>query len=166
MTVLHKAFYSPIDIAEMLGRWTKMRSCGSMTTTMTMMERLWRRAEWRMTFPTATASTWKPKKVSCSGITELFETFSFLLQKCLIFTVSVTAGAANGANGANNNGKAAAIPPASPAVTPNNSSSSSVKTVALPATPVVKVMHLEIQLFINAPVISYFLAHITAIVEL
>uniref|UniRef100_A0A671XWW8 Serine/threonine-protein phosphatase 4 regulatory subunit 3 n=1 Tax=Sparus aurata TaxID=8175 RepID=A0A671XWW8_SPAAU len=97
---------------------------------------------------------------------ELFETFSFLLQKCLIFTVSVTAGAANGANGANNNGKAAAIPPASPAVTPNNSSSSSVKTVALPATPVVKVMHLEIQLFINAPVISYFLAHITAIVEL
>uniref|UniRef100_A0A671XWZ5 Serine/threonine-protein phosphatase 4 regulatory subunit 3 n=1 Tax=Sparus aurata TaxID=8175 RepID=A0A671XWZ5_SPAAU len=96
----------------------------------------------------------------------LFETFSFLLQKCLIFTVSVTAGAANGANGANNNGKAAAIPPASPAVTPNNSSSSSVKTVALPATPVVKVMHLEIQLFINAPVISYFLAHITAIVEL
>lgn len=49
-------------------------------------------------------------------------------------------GAANGANGANNNGKAAALPPASPAVTPNNSSASSVKTVPLPATPVVKVI--------------------------
>ena len=150
----------------MLGRWTRMRSCGSMTTTMTTMERLWRRAEWRMTSPTATASTWKPKKVSCSGITGLFETFSFLLQQCLIFLVSVTAGAANGANGANNNGKAAAIPPASPAVTPNNSSTSSVKTVALPATPVVKVMQLEIQLCTNAPVSSYFLANITATLAL
>uniref|UniRef100_A0A665X233 Serine/threonine-protein phosphatase 4 regulatory subunit 3 n=1 Tax=Echeneis naucrates TaxID=173247 RepID=A0A665X233_ECHNA len=58
----------------------------------------------------------------------------------LILTASLTAGAANGANGANNNGKAAAIPPSSPAVTPNNSSTSSVKTVALPSTPVVKVM--------------------------
>ncbi|XP_028278788.1 serine/threonine-protein phosphatase 4 regulatory subunit 3B isoform X1 [Parambassis ranga] len=47
-------------------------------------------------------------------------------------------GAANGANGASNNGKAAAIPPGSPTVTPNNSSASSVKTVTLPATPVVK----------------------------
>ncbi|XP_010783293.1 serine/threonine-protein phosphatase 4 regulatory subunit 3 [Notothenia coriiceps] len=48
-------------------------------------------------------------------------------------------GAANGANGANNNGKAAVSPPpASQAVTPNNSPASSVKTVALPATPVVK----------------------------
>ncbi|KAA8583574.1 hypothetical protein FQN60_014782 [Etheostoma spectabile] len=47
-------------------------------------------------------------------------------------------GAANGANGANNNGKAAAIPAASPVVTPNNSPTSSVKSVALPATPVVK----------------------------
>lgn len=54
----------------------------------------------------------------------------------------IVSGAANGANGANNNGKPAVIPPASPAVTPNNSSTSSVKTVALPATPVVKVMHL------------------------
>nr|XP_057914563.1 serine/threonine-protein phosphatase 4 regulatory subunit 3-like isoform X2 [Doryrhamphus excisus] len=43
-------------------------------------------------------------------------------------------GAANGAN----NGKAAALPPSSPAATPNNSSTSSVKTVALPASPVVK----------------------------
>uniref|UniRef100_A0A4W6F9N1 Serine/threonine-protein phosphatase 4 regulatory subunit 3 n=1 Tax=Lates calcarifer TaxID=8187 RepID=A0A4W6F9N1_LATCA len=51
-----------------------------------------------------------------------------------------SAGAANGSNGANNNGKAAVIPPSSPAVTPNNSSTSSVKTVALPATPVVKVI--------------------------
>ncbi|XP_057703702.1 serine/threonine-protein phosphatase 4 regulatory subunit 3B [Corythoichthys intestinalis] len=44
------------------------------------------------------------------------------------------AGAANGAN----NGKAAVPPPTSPPATPNNSSSSSIKTVALPATPVVK----------------------------
>ncbi|XP_077469279.1 serine/threonine-protein phosphatase 4 regulatory subunit 3B isoform X2 [Stigmatopora argus] len=44
------------------------------------------------------------------------------------------AGAANGAN----NGKAAVLPPSSPPATPNNSSSSSIKTVALPATPVVK----------------------------
>lgn len=43
-------------------------------------------------------------------------------------------GAANGAN----NTKSAAIPAASPAVTSGNTSSSSVKTVALPATPVVK----------------------------
>uniref|UniRef100_A0A673B711 Serine/threonine-protein phosphatase 4 regulatory subunit 3 n=1 Tax=Sphaeramia orbicularis TaxID=375764 RepID=A0A673B711_9TELE len=55
----------------------------------------------------------------------------------LMFTLSFTAGAANGANGANNNGKSAVIPPASAAVSVNNSSStSSVKTVALPATPV------------------------------
>ncbi|KAM6916611.1 LOW QUALITY PROTEIN: serine/threonine-protein phosphatase 4 regulatory subunit 3B [Xenentodon cancila] len=46
-------------------------------------------------------------------------------------------GAANGSNAANN-GKASAVPPASPVVSPNNSSSSSVKTVALPAAPVVK----------------------------
>ncbi|XP_067371222.1 serine/threonine-protein phosphatase 4 regulatory subunit 3-B-like isoform X2 [Channa argus] len=47
-------------------------------------------------------------------------------------------GAANGANGANN-GKAAVIPPASPPVTSNNNNStSSVKTVALPASPVMK----------------------------
>ncbi len=59
----------------------------------------------------------------------------------LIFKVFVT-GAANGANGANNNGKAAVIPATSPAVTPNNSSASTVKTVALPATPVVKVTHI------------------------
>lgn len=58
----------------------------------------------------------------------------------------VAAGAANGANGANNNVKAAVIPPASPAVTPNSSSASSVKTVALPATPVMKVIHLHAQL--------------------
>ncbi|XP_019715416.1 serine/threonine-protein phosphatase 4 regulatory subunit 3B isoform X1 [Hippocampus comes] len=44
------------------------------------------------------------------------------------------AGAAHGAN----NGKAAALPPTSPPATPNNSSASSVKTVALPASPVVK----------------------------
>ncbi|XP_077352453.1 serine/threonine-protein phosphatase 4 regulatory subunit 3B [Festucalex cinctus] len=43
-------------------------------------------------------------------------------------------GAANGAN----NGKAAALPPTSPPASPNNSPTSSVKTVALPASPVVK----------------------------
>ncbi|KAM9810193.1 serine/threonine-protein phosphatase 4 regulatory subunit 3B isoform 1-T1 [Syngnathus typhle] len=44
------------------------------------------------------------------------------------------AGATNGAN----NGKVAALPPTSPPATPNNSSAASVKTVALPASPVVK----------------------------
>lgn len=49
---------------------------------------------------------------------------------------NVPAGAANGAS---NNVKAAALPPGSTAVTPNSSSASSVKTVSLPATPVMKV---------------------------
>lgn len=49
---------------------------------------------------------------------------------------NVLAGAANGAS---NNVKAAALPPGSTAVTPNSSSASSVKTVSLPATPVMKV---------------------------
>ncbi|XP_061600638.1 serine/threonine-protein phosphatase 4 regulatory subunit 3B isoform X1 [Cololabis saira] len=63
--------------------------------------------------------------------------FFFLpLDYCLI-TLLLSAGAANGASAANN-GKASAVPPASPVATPNNSSSSSVKTVALPAAPVVK----------------------------
>ncbi|XP_049592443.1 serine/threonine-protein phosphatase 4 regulatory subunit 3-A isoform X1 [Syngnathus scovelli] len=44
------------------------------------------------------------------------------------------AGATNGAN----NGKVAALPPTSPPATPNNSPAASVKTVALPASPVVK----------------------------
>lgn len=51
---------------------------------------------------------------------------------------NVLAGAANGAS---NNVKAAALPPGSAAVTPNSSSASSVKTVSLPATPVMKVTH-------------------------
>lgn len=51
---------------------------------------------------------------------------------------NVMAGAANGAS---NNVKAAALPPGSAAVTPNSSSASSVKTVSLPATPVMKVTH-------------------------
>lgn len=54
-------------------------------------------------------------------------------------SLSVTAGASNGAN----NTKSAAIPASSPAVTSSNTSSSSVKTVALPATPVVKVTHVQ-----------------------
>uniref|UniRef100_H3CPT6 Serine/threonine-protein phosphatase 4 regulatory subunit 3 n=1 Tax=Tetraodon nigroviridis TaxID=99883 RepID=H3CPT6_TETNG len=49
--------------------------------------------------------------------------------------LNVLAGAANGAS---NNVKAAALPPGSTAVTPNSSSASSVKTVSLPATPVMK----------------------------
>lgn len=53
---------------------------------------------------------------------------------------NVLAGAANGAS---NNVKAAALPPGSTAVTPNSSSASSVKTVSLPATPVMKVTHCE-----------------------
>lgn len=61
--------FLPLDIAETHGRWTRMRSYGSMTTTMTTMEKLWRRVGWRMTSLTATASIWKPKKVSCSGFT-------------------------------------------------------------------------------------------------
>lgn len=52
--------------------------------------------------------------------------------------LNVLAGAANGAS---NNVKAAALPPGSTAVTPNSSSASSVKTVSLPATPVMKVRH-------------------------
>lgn len=51
----------------------------------------------------------------------------------------VSAGAANGANGATNSVKAAAIPPTSPAATANSSSALAVKTVTLPATPVMKV---------------------------
>lgn len=42
------------------------------------------------------------------------------------------------ANGASNNVKAAALPPGSTAVTPNSSSAAPVKTVSLPATPVMK----------------------------
>ncbi|XP_075902347.1 serine/threonine-protein phosphatase 4 regulatory subunit 3B isoform X2 [Nelusetta ayraudi] len=42
------------------------------------------------------------------------------------------------ANGATNSVKAAAIPPASPAATANSSSALAVKTVTLPATPVMK----------------------------
>lgn len=88
------------------------------------------------------ASTWKPKKVSVSGSMELSYLRRFPLSAAisLIVTVSFIAGAANGANGANNNVKAAAIPPASPVIAPNSSSASSVKTVALPATPVMKVI--------------------------
>lgn len=51
---------------------------------------------------------------------------------------NVLAGAANGAS---NNVKAAALPPGSTAVTPNSSSAAPVKTVSLPATPVMKVTH-------------------------
>lgn len=54
---------------------------------------------------------------------------------------SSSAGAAHGAN----NGKAAPLPPTSPPATPNNSSASSVKTVALPASPVVKVMNTHLK---------------------
>lgn len=60
----------------------------------------------------------------------------------LIYLHMTTIGAANGANSANNNGKSAAIPPSSAAISVN-SSASSVKTVALPATPVVKVMNMN-----------------------
>lgn len=55
----------------MRGLWTRMRSCGSMMTTTTMMERLWRRG-WRKTSPTATASTWKPKKVNYTPLISIF----------------------------------------------------------------------------------------------
>lgn len=70
------------------------------------------------------------------------KTFSSVCISKTNFLHSVIAGAANGANGANNNVKAAVIPPASPTVTANSSSASSVKTVTLPATPVMKVIHL------------------------
>lgn len=117
----------------MPGLWMKTRSYGSMMTMTTMKERLSRKAESRTTSLTVTGNTWKPRKV---GTTSIYEYTECVIGAAhLLSRLRVLAGAANGAG---NNVKAAALPTAA-AVTPNSSSASSVKTVSLPATPVMKV---------------------------